>query len=90
MLELAEGSLRNAECAREPMGDRRIYRAARLFTERLKREVTYSDLVSQDGDGVPDTPPNQPPPPPNPEPRREEKAGTGPKRAGARVPVGRA
>lgn len=86
MLEMAEGSLRNAEAAREPMGERKIYRAARFFTAQLGRQVTYQELVSHEsGDGVPDTPPQQPPSPGKPEPQRDEKAGRGPKRGVARV-----
>lgn len=86
MLEMAEGSLRNAEAAREPLGERKIYRAARFFTAQLGRTVTYQELLSQgNGDGVPDTPPQQPPSPGKPEPRRDEKAGSGPKRSKARV-----
>jgi transcriptional regulator with XRE-family HTH domain len=79
MLGLACGSLRNVEAGREPMGDRRIHRAARLFTAQLSRTITYGDLVGA-GDGVPDEPPPQPEPKPKPLPRRKEKAGNAPKR----------
>lgn len=84
-LGMTEGSLRNAEGGREPMSDRKIHRAARAFTNKLGRPVTYNDLVDQDaGDGVPDSPPPQPPSPPKP-PRRKERGGSGPKRAHSRA-----
>jgi transcriptional regulator with XRE-family HTH domain len=79
MLGLAGGSLRNAESGREPMGDRRIHRAARLFAAAVHRPVHYSDLVAETGDGVPETPPEQPKPKPKPE-KRKERGGTGPRR----------
>lgn len=80
MLGLAGGSLRNAEAGREPMGDRRIHRAARLFSAQVHRPITYGDLVSTGNDGVPDDPPAQPEAAPKPPPRRKEGAGKAPKR----------
>lgn len=80
MLGLAGGSLRNAEAGREPMGDRRIYLAARLFSTQIHRPITRDQLVSSDNDGIPDDPPAQPKPAPKPVPRRKEKAGKAPKR----------
>lgn len=79
MLGMADGSLRNAECGREPMGDRRIHRAARLFSAALQRHVTHRHLVAEDGEGVPEPPPEQPKPKPKPA-RRKEPAERGPRR----------
>jgi transcriptional regulator with XRE-family HTH domain len=84
MLGLAGGSLRNVEAGREPMSDRRIYLAARLFSTQIHRPIAYDDLVSTGNDGVPDEPPGQPEPAPKPPPKRKEKAGKGPKRPAER------
>jgi transcriptional regulator with XRE-family HTH domain len=81
MLGLADGSLRNVECGREPMGDRRIHRACRLFAAQLGRPVTYNELVGA-SDGVPDEPP--PHPKPAPKPRPTPRGNKGPKRESER------
>jgi transcriptional regulator with XRE-family HTH domain len=82
LLGMAEGSLRNAESAREPMSLRRIHRAARLFSTVLKRRVTYRDLVADGNDGVPDEPPAQPKNEPSRPPGRDDQPG--PRRSNAR------
>jgi transcriptional regulator with XRE-family HTH domain len=82
LLGMAEGSLRNAESAREPMSLRRIHRAARLFSKVLRRQVTYRDLVADGNDGIPDEPPAQPKNEPTRPPGRDDQPG--PRRAHGR------
>ena len=82
MLGLEPGSWRNIEGGKGqvPMSDRRIHRAARLFTAALGRTITFDYLVGSN-DGVPDTPPGgDPEPKPKPPPGRKERGGKGPKR----------
>jgi hypothetical protein len=79
LLNLTTGAYRNVTAGREPTTDRKIYRAARALSAQLRREVTYQDLIAEEGDGVPDEPPDQPQNPTKPR-RRKERSGNGPKR----------
>jgi transcriptional regulator with XRE-family HTH domain len=88
MLGLEPGSWRNIEGGkgRIPMLDRRIHRAARLFTAQLGRPITYEYIVGENNDGTPSTPPGgDPEPKPKPPPGRKERGGKGPKRENGRA-----